>query len=726
MKKNFKNDEIVSVLTTEPIGKMLAYKVPHHGCALGAFALVPLGHRVVLGVVWSVNLDEISSHKVKKIKKILDFNPMSLEMMEFIERFASYTITPLSAVFRLVTRVNKLGSESNFEKKYLFVTDKIKRLTIARKKVLEFMKLNADLKFNINEITKKCAVSPSVVYGLEAINALEVNYYDRDKSFPKLDLLLKGKQLSKDQKFALEKIRGSKRHNAILLKGVTGSGKTEVYLESIADCIKQNKQALVLLPEIGLTSEFLSRVEERFGAMPGEWHSGISLTNRRRVWKSVSKGDVQLIVGARSALFLPFKDLGLIVVDEEHDHSYKQDDGVLYNARDMAVLRGVINSARVILASATPSLESWVNVEKGKYLGVDLSFRYGGALIPKIKTIDMRLEKLERGNWISPTLVDQIRERLIKGEQSLLFLNRRGFAPITLCQSCGEQVSCNQCDSRMVQHKKLNRIMCHQCGNINSIPEKCTTCGSQGTLSAIGPGIERLGIEVQRLFSDAKIAVLSSDLQKTAIVLKEQLIKIAHGEIDIVVGTQLIAKGHNFPNLTLVGVIDADLGLQGADLRAAEKTFQMISQVSGRAGRDLKAGETFIQTYQPDHRVIKAIVDSDLEDFWRLEAIDRKKAKVPPFGRFVSIIIYGVNLKKVEEVGRALLKNGRMLRALGIQVFGPAPAPISRIKGMYRNRMLIKADLQTSVQKPLRDWVLKSKTINGVKIKIDIDPYNFL
>ena len=726
MEKKFKNDEIVSVLTTEPIGKMLAYKVPHQGCDLGTFVLVPLGNRVVMGVVWSVNRDQLSRHKVKKIEKILDFNPINLEMIEFIERFASYTITPLSAVFRIITRVNKLDSEINFEKKYSFTTDKIKRLTLARGKVLEFMKLNVDLQFNINEITKKCTVSPSVVYGLEAINALGVNYYDRDKPFPKLDFSLKGKQLSKEQKLAVEKIRRSIRHNAILLKGVTGSGKTEVYLECIADCIKQNKQALVLLPEIGLTSEFLSRVEERFGVMPGEWHSGISLAKRRRVWKSVSKGDVQLIVGARSALFLPFKNLGLIVVDEEHDHSYKQDDGVLYNARDMAVLRGVINSARVILASATPSLESWVNVEKGKYLGVELSFRYGGALIPKIKTIDMRLEKLEKGNWISPTLVDQIRVRLTKGEQSLLFLNRRGFAPITLCQSCGEQVSCDQCDSRMVQHKKLDRVMCHQCGNIDRIPEKCAACGSEGTLSAIGPGIERLGIEVQRLFSDAKIAVLSSDLQTTATVLKEQLTKIAHGEIDIVVGTQLIAKGHNFPNLTLVGVIDADLGLQGADLRAAEKTFQMISQVSGRAGRDIKAGETFIQTYQPDHRVIKAIVDSDLEDFWRLEANDREKAKVPPFGRFVSIIISGVDLKKVEEVGRVLSKNVCTLRALGIQVFGPAPAPISRIKGMYRNRMLVKADLKTSVQKPLREWVLKSKTIKGVKIKIDIDPYNFL
>lgn len=726
MKAFFKKGEIVSVQVTQPIGTALSYKVSTEGCYLGSYVQVSLGQKEVIGVVWGPSTINLEVDKIKVILKTLNVMPMTSELMKFLEKVSLYTITPLSSVLRLATRVPNLGSAEVMDKKYSFYSDEIKKLTTSRSKVLNFLKENHKLKFELSEIIKNCNVSSSVVHGLVSLEAVSVDWVPRDQEFLPLNPLVKGEKLTEEQTSAVKKIRGAETYNTILLNGVTGSGKTEVYLECIADCIKENKQALVLLPEIGLTAEFLARVEARFGARPGEWHSGISLTERRRVWKMVSQGKLQLVVGARSALFLPFQNLGLIVVDEEHDHSYKQDDGVLYNARDMAVLRGSLSAARVVLASATPSLESWVNARKGKYLGVDLKWRYGGATLPTITAIDMRSESLSSGKWISPTLLSKIKEKLEKGEQTLLFLNRRGYAPVTICRSCGEQISCDQCDSRMVQHRFVERLICHQCGKTSRIPNKCNSCNSDDTLSVVGPGIERLAEEVTKLFPTARVGVLSSDLFTTPMSLRKQLSEIESGKIDIIVGTQLVAKGHNFPELTLVGVIDADLGLQGADLRAAERTFQLINQVSGRAGRQNKPGETLIQTYDPEHRVIKAILEADLEKFWSLEANDREKAGVPPFGRFVGIILSGVSLKNVEDTGKILFKNSTNLRNLGVQVFGPAPAPFSRIKGKYRQRLLVKAERKFPIQSFLKDWILTVKSRKGVRIQIDIDPYNFL
>ena len=726
MKAFFKKGEIVSVQVTQPIGTALSYKVSTEGCYLGSYVQVSLGQKEVIGVVWGPSTINLEVDKIKVILKTLNVMPMTSELMKFLEKVSLYTITPLSSVLRLATRVPNLGSAEVMDKKYSFYSDEIKKLTTSRSKVLNFLKENHKSKFELSEIIKNCNVSSSVVHGLVSLEAVSVDWVPRDQEFLPLNPLVKGEKLTEEQTSAVKKIRGAETYNTILLNGVTGSGKTEVYLECIADCIKENKQALVLLPEIGLTAEFLARVEARFGARPGEWHSGISLTERRRVWKMVSQGKLQLVVGARSALFLPFQNLGLIVVDEEHDHSYKQDDGVLYNARDMAVLRGSLSAARVVLASATPSLESWVNARKGKYLGVDLKWRYGGATLPTITAIDMRSESLSSGKWISPTLLSKIKEKLEKGEQTLLFLNRRGYAPVTICRSCGEQISCDQCDSRMVQHRFVERLICHQCGKTSRIPNKCNSCNSDDTLSVVGPGIERLAEEVTKLFPTARIGVLSSDLFTTPMSLRKQLSEIESGKIDIIVGTQLVAKGHNFPELTLVGVIDADLGLQGADLRAAERTFQLINQVSGRAGRQNKPGETLIQTYDPEHRVIKAILEADLEKFWSLEANDREKAGVPPFGRFAGIILSGVSLKNVEDTGKILFQNSTNLRNLGVQVFGPAPAPFSRIKGKYRQRLLVKAERKFPIQRFLKDWILTVKSRKGVRIQIDIDPYNFL
>jgi primosomal protein N' (replication factor Y) len=507
---------------------------------------------------------------------------------------------------------------------------------------------------------------------------------------------------------------------------VTGSGKTEVYLEAVAECLRAGRQALVLLPEIALTGAFLARVEARFGRRPAEWHSGITLTERRRLWRMAGEGGAGLVVGARSALFLPFRDLGLIVVDEEHDASYKQEEGVLYNARDMAVLRASLAGAPVVLASATPSLETWVNAQAGKYGRVRLEARFGAAVLPRMGVIDMRGQEVTPGRWVSPTLRDAIATRIGRGEQALLFLNRRGYAPVTLCRACGHQIGCPHCDARMVDHRFLRRLMCHQCGETVPMPETCPACGAAGRLAPVGPGVERMAEEAQALFPQARVAVLSSDLFASARALKERIAEIAEGGADIIVGTQIVAKGHNFPRLTLVGVIDADLGLQGSDLRAAERTFQLMRQVAGRAGRAEAPGEALLQTWQPDHPVIRAIVAGDEEGFWRAEAAGRQAAGVPPFGRMAGIVLSSPDMQQVFDLGAELARRDGPLRRIGAEVWGPAPAPIARVRGRHRVRLLVKAARGVPLQAALAEWVAQVRVPGAVRLTIDIDPQSFL
>ncbi|MCB1407290.1 MAG: primosomal protein N', partial [Rhodobacteraceae bacterium] len=494
---------------------------------------------------------------------------------------------------------------------------------------------------------------------------------------------------------------------------------------AVAECLRLGRQALVLLPEIGLTEGFLERVEARFGARPGEWHSGVTMTERRRLWRMAGTGDVGLVVGARSALFLPYRDLGLIVVDEEHDSSYKQEDGVLYNARDMAVLRASMAGAQVVLASATPSLETWVNAETGKYRRLDLGARYGVAELPEMRAIDMRSEVVPHGRWISPTLKDAVDARIALGEQSLLFLNRRGYAPVTICRACGHQMQCDQCDARLVEHRFLKRLMCHQCGATAPIPTACPSCHKEGTMHPVGPGVERMEEEVRAQWPDARVAVLSSDLFGSARALKAQIAAIAAGAADIIVGTQLVAKGHNFPLLTLVGVIDADLGLHGGDLRAAERTFQLIRQVAGRAGRAERKGLALMQTHQPDHPVIKAILSGDDEGFWQAEAQERRALQMPPFGRLAGIILSSPVLEHAFDLGNALAARTEPLQRIGAQVFGPAPAPIARVRGRHRVRLLVKADKGAPLQAAIRAWVAQVKPPADLRLAVDVDPQSF-
>ena len=726
----FDEGDRIGVLITQQMGDrsgVLDYLAPEGGCHLGGFVEVPLGPRKMLGVVWGEGEGSFDRARLRQVIRVLDVAPMGEGLRSFLTRAGAYTLTPMPAMLRLATRAPGLGDPPSMRKIYRRGEGLPDRDTKARRAVIETLADYGDLAFTLKELAEMAGVSSSVVKGLVAQGVVREEEAPRDTPYLTLDPARPSKTLTGDQAQAADHLRRALQggYSTTLLRGVTGSGKTEVYLEAVAECLRKGRQALVLLPEIALTQEFLTRVEARFGAQPAEWHSGVTMTERRRCWKMVGQGGAQMVVGARSALFLPFRDLGLIVVDEEHDNSYKQEDGVLYNARDMAVLRAAIEGAAVVLASATPSLESWANAEAGKYTRLDLTSRFGEAVMPEMRAIDMRAETLPSSRWISTSLQILVEARMQAGEQALLFINRRGYAPITLCRACGHQIGCDHCDARMVEHRFLKRLVCHQCGETKPMPTACPSCEAEDKLAAVGPGVERLTEEAVALFPDARVATLSSDMYGSARALKEQIREIAEGGADIIIGTQLVAKGHNFPLLTLVGVIDADLGLQGSDLRAAEHTFQLMRQVAGRAGRAEKPGTAVLQTYQPDHPVIRAILAGDEDAFWTAEATERRAASVPPYGRMAGIIISSTDAQEAFDLGNALARNDLALRRVGAQVFGPAPAPIARVRGRHRVRLLVKADKGTALQPALADWVGQFPLKGQLRLAVDIDPQSF-
>ncbi|MEC7962371.1 MAG: primosomal protein N', partial [Pseudomonadota bacterium] len=506
---------LVGVLTTQPLDRILDYKAPEGGCWRGAFVEVPLGPRKVLGVVWGAGQGGYDASKIRSILRVLDVAPMRDELKQFLQRSADYTLTPLTAMLRLATRAPGLSDPPSMQKIYRLGQGEPDRTTAARTRVLDTLRDYGGLAFTLKELAEMAGVSSSVVKGLVKQNVVLEEDRPRDLPFARLDPDHAGKTLTEAQGEAAAKLRAgvaAQTYGTTLLRGVTGSGKTEVYLEAVAECLAQGRQALVLLPEIALTAEFLTRVEERFGSKPAEWHSAVTMTERRRIWKMVGQGGAQMVIGARSALFLPYQNLGLIVVDEEHDTSYKQEEGVLYNARDMAVLRAHLCGAQVVLASATPSLETWVNAEAGKYEKIDLVSRYGPSVMPDMRAIDMRQEKLPSNRWISDKLKHEVLARVEKGEQSLLFINRRGYAPVTICRACGHQIACDVCDARMVEHRFLKRLMCHQCGETKPVPTECPNCAAEDRLAPVGPGVERLAEEATALFPDARVVTLSSDM----------------------------------------------------------------------------------------------------------------------------------------------------------------------------------------------------------------------
>ncbi len=725
----FGEGALVAVLTSLPIDKPLDYRAPPGGVRVGDFVEASIGPRKTVGVVWGPGTGDVASDRIKPLDRRLDLPPMPAATRRFLERAADYTLIELGHMLRLATRAPGLRDGPGMRRMLRAGPDRPERMTPARSRVMAFLEEHGAMRFAPSELAELTGVGAGVLKGLEAAGALVAEEAPRDPPFRPLDPDAAPMTLSAEQEGAAAILRGAvaeRAYSAILLKGVTGSGKTEVYLEAVAECLRQRRQALVLLPEIALTAAFLDRFEKRFGARPAEWHSAVTDRDRRRCWRGIASGEAQVVVGARSAVFLPFRDLGLAVVDEEHDGSYKQEDGPRYNARDMAVLRASLNGASVVLASATPALESWANAEAGKYRRVDLPERFGGAVLPEMRAIDMRRHAPARGEWISDPLAAAVRRRIAEGEQALLFINRRGYAPLTLCRACGHHMGCPHCDAWLVEHRFRAQLMCHQCGHTEPAPKACPDCGREDRLAAVGPGVERLAEEARARFPEARVAVLSSDLAQSAAELKRRIAAIAAGEADLIIGTQLVAKGHNFPLLTLVGVIDADLGLKGGDLRAAEKTFQLIRQVAGRAGRGARPGTAALQSYAPEHPVIQAILSGDEEAFWRREAAQRRAAGAPPYGRMAGVIVSGPDDARVWRTASALAQAGGALDAASAELFGPAQAPISRVRGRSRVRLLVKAPKGAPLQQALRAWRASVRPEPGVTVTIDVDPQSFL
>ena len=696
----------------------------------GAFVVVPLGPVQYIAAVWrrpeGDGPPEISRKKLREIVAILDDVPrLPAVSMDFADWVAGYTLAPLGMVLRMMMSATAAFQPPAPRYGVRLEGNPPERMTPARARVLEAAKNG--LIWVKSNLAEAAGVSPGVIDGLVDAGTLVAEPLPDWHALP-LDPSRERATLNTEQAQAAKELvkHTSDGFAVTLLDGVTGSGKTEVYFEAIAQCLERGRQALVLMPEIALTSQFIARCEERFGAKPAEWHSGVTPSVRGRVWRAVAENKAQLVVGARSALFLPFPDLGLIVVDEEHDQSYKQEERVTYQARDMAVLRGSLGAFPVVLSSATPSIESLVNVGHGRYRHIKLAQRYKAASLPDITAIDMRASPPERGKWLSPLLVEAVGETLARGEQALLFLNRRGYAPVTICRNCGFKFECPNCSAWLVEHRFRRRLECHHCGKFMPIPETCPKCGAEHSLVPCGPGIERIAEEIAADFPDARRVLLSSDLTPGVSDLRETLREIEDREVDLIIGTQLVAKGHHFPGLALVGVVDADLGLAHADPRAAERTFQLLNQVTGRAGRDdTILGRGLIQTSMPEHPVIQALVSGDRDTFLEREIEARKSATMPPFGRLAALLVSGSSREAAETYARAVARAAP--QASKIEVLGPAEAPLAVIRGRYRFRLLVKATREADLQAYLRLWLEQAPKPKGdLRLVVDIDPYSFL
>ena len=676
-----------------------------------------------MGIIWDQSLEKIENSKLKEIIEYYPSFKLSDRKLDFINFFSRYNFTSLGGVIKLFIPHPYLIEKNKSIKRYKLDKKNIDKITItnARKTVLEFFE-NETKFFTSSDLIKKTNVSSSVINKLIEENVLKAVEYEEQNNTDKV--YSKKFDLNKHQTKAANNIINSIKNNKFerfLIDGVTGSGKTEVYFEAVEEALKENKQSLILLPEISLTDSLFDRIKVRFGFEPSMWHSNLSKKKRRDIWQDIYHGNSKLIIGARSSLFLPFKNIGLIVVDEEHDHSYKQQEGIIYHARDMAISLASFEKIPVVMVSATPSLESVLNVKEGKYKNLVLPERIGDAILPEIDFIDMRDEEYIKNQWISEKLKVEIKKALSRKEQSLIFLNRRGYAPITLCKSCGHRLECPKCDSYLVEHKFNPKLICHQCGFSVKPVNSCSECNSKDSLIACGPGIERITEEVLRTFPEAKIATLSSDNSKdTHKVLND----MREGSIDILIGTQIISKGHHFPLLTCVGVIDADLGMANGDLRAAERTYQLLHQVSGRTGREKKPGKSFLQTYFPAHPVIKSLVEGKKENFHNVELKTRQINNLPPYGRLASIILSDTNSKKLIEFCNRLKKS--IPNSEEIIVLGPVPAPMTRVRGRTRYRFLLKANKETNIQKYLEFWISNQKKPSSIRLTVDIDPYYFL
>ena len=707
----------------------LDYRVPH-GMQVepGSIVVAPLGPRHLIGVVWEADRmpseAEVGDNRLRNLLGVADAPPLGEALRRLIEWTAAYYLAPPAAVVRMALASTSALEGARTITEYRATGMVPGRLTAQREQALERIGERQGL---IRELAAIADVSDAVIRGLVKVGALRSVEVDIDSAFPVPDPAHGPPVLSPEQHGVATTLAASvagRAFDPVLLDGVTGSGKTEVYFEAIAEAIRRGRQTLVLLPEIALTEPFLRRFHDRFGCEPVPWHSGLRSSQRRRAWRAIASGEALVTVGARSALFLPYRDLGLIVVDEAHETSFKQEEGVRYHARDVAVMRGKFERCPVILASATPAIETRQQVALGRYAELQLPARFGVAEMPTIEAIDLIQHPPERGRWLAPTLVTAIGETLAKGEQSLLFLNRRGYAPLTLCRTCGHRFQCPNCTAWMVEHRLTRRLACHHCGHVEPVPRLCPECSNEDTLVACGPGVERIADEVTALFPEAKTAVVTSDTIWSPAKAAEFVARMEAGAIDIVVGTQLVTKGYHFPNLTLVGVVDADLGLDGGDLRAAERTFQQVRQVSGRAGRGEKPGHVYIQTHNPKAQVMQALVTGDADAFYAAETAARRDAGAPPFGRYAAIVVSSEEQSAAHQI--ALLIGRSAPHVEGMAVYGPAPAPLAMLRGRHRYRLLVHARRVLDVQDVLRDWLGALDWPAKVKVSVDVDPYSFL
>ncbi len=701
----------------------------------GDFVQAPLGRRSVIGVVWdaaAADSDEAKPppDRLRGVESRLDAPALATPIRRFVDWVANYTLTPPGAVLRMAMSV----SAALDPPRPIFAcrlapaapdpdATADRKLTSARRRVLSVLsegppRLPA-------ELACEAGVGAAVVRAMLDLGWLELVATKRAPP-PLPDGARVGPELSPDQRLAADALVDTlaRGFSVTLLDGVTGAGKTEVYFEAVAASLRAGMQVLVLLPEIALSAQWLKRFAERFGAPPAEWHSELTASARRNTWRAVAAGEARVLVGARSALFLPFPELGLIIVDEEHESAFKQEDGVIYHARDMAVVRARLTDIPTVLVSATPSLETTINVEQGRYRALHLPDRHGGAALPAIAAIDLRRTPPPRRAWLSPPLRDALASTLGSGEQAMLFLNRRGYAPLTLCRSCGHRLQCPSCTAWLVEHRLAGKLQCHHCGHATGLPRECPSCGAEERFAACGPGVERVAEEATALFPAARIEIIASDTIGGPATASAFVERMEARQIDLLIGTQIVAKGHHFPALTLVGVVDADLGLAGGDLRAGERTYQLLHQVAGRAGRADRPGRVLLQTHMPEHPVMQALVSGDRARFLAAEAEARRRGGWPPFGRLVAIVVSGPDEAEVDRTARRLGQT--QPRGDNLQVLGPAPAPFAILRGRHRRRLLLKAARGAHVQPIVRVWLANVDPPASVRLQVDVDPYSFL
>ncbi len=713
------------VLLPMPVGSGYDYRVPADmAVAPGDFVRVPLGPRHMTGVVWGEADGAVPDDRLKPIFARHDAPPLSAAHRAFIDWIAAYAVAAPGSVLRMTIPVPEaLDPPVPVTGYRMAATPPKARITPPRRRVLEALAGAGTVE--AARLRAGTDASAAVLSGMAKAGLIEAAPVAVRPDWPAPQPDRPGVALSADQRSAAQSLGAEigKGYAAFLLEGVTGSGKTEVYFEAIAEALRQDRQAIVLLPEIALTAQWLARFEQRFGVRPAPWHSDLTRAQRRQIWRAAATGAARVVVGARSALMLPMPALGLIVVDEEHDQSFKQEDGVVYHARDMAVVRATLEKAAVVLASATPSLESIANVERGRYVRLELPERHGGAVLPAAELLDLRREGPPRGRWLADPLVKAMAETLAAGEQALLYLNRRGYAPLTLCRTCGLRLECPHCAAWLVEHRLAGRLECHHCGHTRPLPRQCPECSAEDSFVPCGPGVERLAEEVAGLLPSARVLVATSDTIRGPAAAAALVQEVQDGAVDLLIGTQILAKGHHFPKLTLVGVVDADLGLAGGDLRAAERTWQMLNQVAGRAGRADRPGRAILQSWRPDHPVLRAIAEGDRDGFIAEEKAARRRFAMPPYGRLAAIVVSGRRAEPVRQMAETLAR--RAPAQADLAVLGPTPAPLALLRGYFRYRLLVKATRAVNLQAYIRRWLSRTPQPGGIRIKVDIDPYSF-